>query len=214
MTDAEDEGGDGGGQNEELDRLLREARNGSREARDGLFAHVQRYLTFLAGRHHNPQLSAKAGASDIVQQTMMQAAGEFDAFRGTTAAQFRGWLRQILINEVRGLKRHFAAQRRNAGREFRLETGDTSGQFQPTPAAESLTPSREMMAAEESQRLHSILEKMSPEMRQVIQLRNWERLQFGEIAERMGISLSSAAKLWYRALIELQRLHAESADDE
>jgi RNA polymerase sigma factor (sigma-70 family) len=76
-----------------------------------------------------------------------------------------------------------------------------------------LTPSGEVMAKENFAGVQNILEKLPPEMRQVVQLRNWEQLQFNEIAAQMGISLSQAAKLWYNALIELQRLHSDMENE-
>ncbi|MEQ1903693.1 MAG: sigma-70 family RNA polymerase sigma factor [Pirellulaceae bacterium] len=198
----------------DFDQLLAKAREGSPAARNELFAHVQRYLAFIANQNHNPQLSAKAGASDIVQQTMLHAAEELDSFRGSSAEQFRGWLRQILVNEARGLNRHFGAQRRNASQEVEIRTGDSSNAAPFELADSMLTPSAEIMAKENSVGIQALLEKLSPEMRQVVQLRNWEQLQFNEIAEHMGITLSQAAKLWYNALIELQRLHSEMNHDQ
>lgn len=193
---------------EGLDQLLVQAREGSASARNELFRQVQRYLTWLAQQHHNPQLSAKAGTSDIVQQTLLQAAGEFDRFRGTSAEEFRGWLRQILLNEARGLNRHYGAQRRSARAELPLSPADST-EAPGNPADDQLTPCSDAMAREQAAWIRQCMEKLPEEMHQVIRLRNWERLQFHEIGERMGMATSSAAKLWYRALIELQRLHSE-----
>ncbi len=197
-----------------IGRLLNEARGGSQSARNELFAHFQKYLAFLAQQHQNPRLAAKIGASDIIQQTLLQAAGEFESFRGTTAEQFRGWLRQILVNEARGMNRHFGAQRRAAGNERPLEPAGASSADHFEPADSLLTPSSEAMARERAAAVHASMEKLSPEMRQVIQLRNWDKLQFNEIGQRMNLSTSSAAKLWYRALVELQRIHAEQTKHE
>ena len=206
--------GEQDGFNEVLDRLLVDARGGSTEARNELFSHVQRYLSFIAKQHQNPKLAAKAGASDIVQQTLLHAAEEFDQFRGSTAEQFRGWLRQILVNEVRGLNRQFGAQRRNTSQEVNLATGDSSSQHQQELSNGDLTPSHEMMAVEDTTELQVSMRKLPRDMQQVIQLRNWEKLQFNEIAERMKIPASTAAKLWYRALIELQKIHAGTSQHE
>ena len=201
-------------QDSDFDQLLAKAREGSSAARNELFTHIQRYLAFIANQNQNPQLSAKAGVSDIVQQTMLHAAEELDSFRGTSAEQFRGWLRQILINEARGLNRRYSAQRRNATQEVEIKTGDSSNAAQFELVDSILTPSAEIMAKENSAGIQEILGKLSPEMRQVVQLRNWEQLQFNEIAVHMGITLNQAAKLWYSALIELQRLHSEMNHDQ
>jgi RNA polymerase sigma-70 factor (ECF subfamily) len=199
---------------EDIRCLLVEAKAGSASARNELFARFQQYLAYLAQQHQNPRLTAKLGASDIIQQTLFQAAGQFDDFRGTTVEQFRGWLRQILVNEARGLNRRFGAQRRSAGREFSLEPEDSSSSYFSQFVDEMLTPSSEAMARERALAVQTALEKLPAELRQVIRLRNWEKLQFREIGERMNVSTSSAAKLWYKALVELQRIHAEQSENE
>lgn len=193
---------------DDLNQLLAEARTGSTDARNQLFAQVHRYLTFLAAQNHNDRLSAKAGASDIVQQTLLHAAKDFDQFQGTTAAQFRGWLRQILVNEVRTLNRQFNTLRRNSAQEIELAAGKSSSWIQHEPSNGELTPSRQMIDAEHSELLIAAMERLPEEMKQVIELRNWEKLSFDEIATRMARPVSSTAKLWYRALIELQKAYS------
>ncbi len=192
----------------DLDSLLAATRAGSAAARNDLFVQVQSYLEWFAGQHQNPQLSGKAGKSDIVQQTLLNAAGEFDNFRGTSAEEFLGWLRQILVNEARGLNRRFGTKQRNARIELSLAPADSAG-MPRDPADDQLTPCSDAMAREQAIWINNCVEKLPDPMRQVIRLRNWDKLQFHEIGERMGISTSSAAKLWYRALAELQRLHSQ-----
>ena len=41
---------------------------------------------------------------------MMRAVENLDQFRGETMDEFRGWLRQILVNEARQMKRDLHAQ--------------------------------------------------------------------------------------------------------
>lgn len=194
--------------------LLVEARNGSSSARNELFSRFQKYLAYLAQQHQNPRLSAKLGNSDIVQQTLLQATGQLDGFRGTTVEQFRGWLRQILVNEARGLNRLYGAQRRSTGLELPLVPEDSSSADHVQTPDDLPTPSSEAMARERAAAVHIALEKLPPELRQVIRLRNWEKLQFRKIAEQMNLSTSGAAKLWYKALAELQRIHAEQVEHE
>ncbi len=201
-------------ESDRLQQLLDDARAGHEEARNRLFVLIQKYLDFVANRHHtNPALMGKVGVSDVVQQTMLQAAQEFPGFRGKTTEEFRGWLRQILVNEIRGVNRHFATQRRNTQQEIAIDRPQTGFESPLDLKANQPTPSREIMADESAARLHKILENLPEDMRLVVQLRNWEGLQFNQIAERMGISLSKAAKLWYQALIELERCHSELSDE-
>lgn len=192
-----------------FEKLLAAARSGSTEARDELFRQLQTYLGFVASQHRNDRLAAKVGISDVVQQSMMYAAEEFSGFRGGTIEQFRGWLRQILINEIRSLHRHYSAQRRNAMQEIGMDDDRSRFPSIQELSDQSPSPSREMMVEEDSERIRRAVEQLPEEMRQVVQLRNWEGLQFQAIADRLGISISRAAKLWYNALVEIERIHAQ-----
>ncbi len=197
---------------EDLDWLLTASKEGSASARNELFARLQAYLSYIASRHQSTALRAKAGASDIVQETMLMANREFANFQGTSVEEFRGWLRQILLNEVRSTNRHFSTQARNFKQERELSASSPQDSVGFDLADSSLTPSREVMASEENQQIAAMLGKLPEEMRQVIQLRNWEQLQFNQIADRLGITTSQAAKLWYKALLELQKLYSESEE--
>ena len=67
------------------------------------------------------------------------------------------------------------------------------------------TPSTEAMANEKIELLQSALAKMPEDFAAVIRLRNLEELTFNEIAERMGRSYNAVAKLWQRAIVQLEQ---------
>jgi DNA-directed RNA polymerase specialized sigma24 family protein len=60
------------------------------------------YLKFLARVQLDPRLRAKLDDSDLVQQTLLQAHRAIGQFRGSTAEELAGWLRQILAGVLRG----------------------------------------------------------------------------------------------------------------
>src|SRR5437764_10306033 len=80
------------------------------------------WLGMVARLQVEPRFRAKFDASDIVQQTLLEAVKDWPKFRGGTEAELAAWLRQILahvlLHEVR---RYGGAQRRNIGREVSLE---------------------------------------------------------------------------------------------
>src|SRR5262252_7626173 len=67
------------------------------------------YLLLLARVRLDPMVRAKVGASDIVQQTLLEAHRDRAHFRGRTVGEQAAWLRQILArnlaNVVRDLRR-------------------------------------------------------------------------------------------------------------
>ncbi len=56
------------------------------------------------------------------------------------------------------------------------------------------------------QRLQQALRQLSPDHEAVIRLRNWERLSFAEIGQRLGRSEEAAKKLWARAITRLKEV--------
>ena len=79
------------------------------------------YLRFLARLHVPPRLQSKVGASDIVQQTLLQATQKFGQFRGRDATELAAWLRRILSNVLIDAVRAFDGDKRDVGMERSLE---------------------------------------------------------------------------------------------
>ena len=52
-------------------------------------------------------LATKAGASDLVQETFLAAQRGIAGFRGSTLAEWRGWLEAILTNQLANLRRSY-----------------------------------------------------------------------------------------------------------
>ncbi len=180
--------------------LLSEARNGSAAARSRLMADLKRYLDFVANRQFDPTLQAKMGPSDIVQESMMRAVDNLDQFRGQTVEEFRGWVRQILINEARQMKRDLRAQKRNVDRERRL-VDSQSKDIQAVLIDSLPTPGTNAAAEEQAVVIRAALQLLEEEHQQIIRWRNWEGLSFEEIANRLGVSVSTASRKWCQALV-------------
>jgi len=192
-----------------LEGLLGRVLAGDSGSREALFQQLRTYLLFVARDHVDPHLQGKFGPSDIVQQSMMKAVEELPHFRGTTTVEFKGWLRQILVNEANMARRTFAAAKRDIRREVALEPADTtSGVLRVLdPIDEHPTPRASALAREQADRVRGLMDQLPENYRQVVRMRNWEELSFEEIGARMNMSTSGVAKIWYRALIEVQRLY-------
>lgn len=79
------------------------------------------YLRLLARSQLGSRLQAKQDASDVVQETILQAHKCRAQFRGATEAEWLGWLRVILANTLAAARRRFGAMARDLGRERSLE---------------------------------------------------------------------------------------------
>src|SRR5262249_29435580 len=87
------------------------------------------YLLLIAQRECSPQLQAKGGASDVVQQTMLDAVRDFAQFQGGTEDELLAWLRRLLLNNLADFTRQYrATEKRQVGREVMLEVNSPSGE--------------------------------------------------------------------------------------
>ena len=79
-----------------VEELLPLARAGDRDAQNQLFEMCRAYVAFLARSHVESWIQAKVDASDLVQQTLLEAHGGLEKFDGTTEGEWLAWLKQIL----------------------------------------------------------------------------------------------------------------------
>ena len=187
-----------------IQELVSRAQSGCADSQQLLFGQLRTYLAFIANEQMETKLKAKLGASDIVQQTLTKAVVGLKDYRGKTAAEFKGWLKQIAVNETRQVKRGFNSDKRQISREQSIAQDSRMSSPALQLADSMMTPGTGAIAEEQSQAIHTALSRLSDEQQHVIKLRNWEGLTFSQIAAQMEVSESSAAKLWYRGLIKLQ----------
>src|SRR5579864_124098 len=100
------------------EQLLHEAQAGDAATLGQLLEMYRRYLSLLARVQVGQRLQGKVDASDIVQDTFLDAHRSFPRFRGTSEAQFVSWLRQILAAKLATVLRHYLGTQ---GRDIRLE---------------------------------------------------------------------------------------------
>lgn len=186
-----------------INQLVPRVRAGDDEARNEICQQVQDYLRLMAAKQIGPDLQRKLNPSDLVQVTMTRMINGIDEFRGTTDAEFYGWLNQILHNETHSTRRNLHRQKRDIKRERELAD---SSQNQPRAqlADPNLTPSSEAIQAEKLAHFHQALAQLSADQAQVIELRSLQELPFQQVAEIMGRSYDATAKLWSRAVVRLQ----------
>jgi RNA polymerase sigma-70 factor (ECF subfamily) len=150
-------------------------------------------------------LRAKGGASDLVQETFIKAQNQFAGFRGETEAEWRGWLRQILRNNLVDFSRQYReSAKRGVDREVGLAgTGSTPGIGAALPAGDT-SPSGQVMAQETAAQLERVLAALPEEYRQAIQYRYQAGHSFEEIGRLMNLTPNAARKLWLRAIQKLR----------
>ena len=186
--------------------LFLEARRGCRASLNELVELFRPYLLKLANDRLDRRIRAKLGASDIVQESLTAAAQEFPNFRGETLQEWLAWLRQILSNDLNQARRTFRqTEKRNVDREVVPTDSQSLRQLMMRMAAQDQTPSQQLVADEECSIAIRSIAKLSPDQERVVKLRHLSGHTIEEIAQVMGRSPDAIRKLWYRALLQLQR---------
>lgn len=193
--------------NEPWDRiakLILAARGGSSDALGELMKSSRQYLLFIANSEFPPELQPKGGASDLVQQTQMEAFQAFAGFRGETGDELLGWLRQILLNNLRDFNRQYqGVEKRQVDREVPLESA-ADGRIAQQLVADQSSPSGRLQNAEQLQKLENAVAQLPDDYRQVVVWHHRDGYSFEEISERLDRSVGAVRKLWSRAIRHLK----------
>jgi RNA polymerase sigma-70 factor, ECF subfamily len=192
----------------ELEAWIEAARQGDRDALGRALSSVRDYLLLVANDGLQPALQAKATASDLVQETFLQAQRCVQQFRGRTASEWRHWLRSILIRNMAQDRRRFGATaKRQVQREVEVP------EKMPLEEARHVdTPSRNLALRELETALVEGLNRIPDHYREVVTWHHREQLSFEEIGRRHGISAEAARKRWTRALGRLRKELGPSHD--
>jgi RNA polymerase sigma-70 factor, ECF subfamily len=194
------------------EQLLAEARGGRHESLGRALELNRTYLTLLARTQIDLHLQGRVDASDVVQETFLDACRDFDHFRGSSLGEWLAWLRQILIfNLARVVERQVAAQKRSTRREVSLEQqvavmDRSSARIEIALIGRSSSPSSQAQRSERAARVADQLARLCSDYREVLVLRNLEGLPFSEVAQRMGRSAGAVRILWVRAVDQLRQL--------
>jgi RNA polymerase sigma-70 factor (ECF subfamily) len=185
---------------------LSAARAGSVQALGQALEACRGYLLLIAQRELDPGLQAKGGASDLVQETLMDALRDFARFHGQTEAELRTWLRQLLLHNLVDFARHFReAHKRQIDREVPLDAGDSSAELGGKLQINAPSPSGQAIEDEQYRAIERALLRLPEDYQFVLKLRFEEDLSFEEIGRVMTLTPNAARKLWARACKRLQR---------
>ncbi len=188
--------------------LLDALRQGNTAARGGILLRYQPWLRLLARLQLDSRFRGKFDASDIVQQTLLEACRALPQFRGDTEAELRAWLRQILAHVLaHEIRRYHGTQQRDVSREVSLDQAlaQSSQRLGDMLAAPGSSPSQQAARNEQEVLLADVLARLPEDYREVIILRNLAGLPHEEVARRMGRNVGAVRMLWVRALARLRQ---------
>jgi RNA polymerase sigma-70 factor, ECF subfamily len=139
-------------------------------------------------------------AEDIVQDACLRALKYFDTFRGEGENGPRAWLLAIVRNTA------YTWQRRHRGDALATEFDER----EHSHAVADAHPEGELLQQDAKQTLGRALDRLAPEFREVIVLRELEGLSYKEISEVAGVPVGTVMSRLSRARARLQEaLRAE-----
>ncbi|MCA9184912.1 MAG: sigma-70 family RNA polymerase sigma factor [Pirellulaceae bacterium] len=168
------------------------------------------YLRLLAATQIGPWLEQHIDASDLVQQTFLDAVSRKNQFRGESNVDLLKWLKRILVNNLVDALRYHGRQKRDVGRNRSLEDEifDSFRQIDALVDSRS-SPSQRAATNETLLRLPTALEKLSDGQRDAIMLHHLQGLTLKETAEKLGRSEAAVSGLLHRGLKRLHELLGE-----
>jgi RNA polymerase sigma-70 factor (ECF subfamily) len=188
--------------NPEDDRLIADCRAGRTAAFGEL---VRRYQDRLYNTAYRLVDNAE-DARDVVQDAFLHAYQSLGSFKGES--QFFTWLYRIAVNTAITLKRK---QRLAISiRAGRVETRNA----EPLDTSEFSRPEYALEKAELERRVQAALNRLSPEHRAVLILKDMEGQKYEIMAEILQVPIGTIRSRLHRARLELRELLERDEEQE
>jgi RNA polymerase sigma-70 factor, ECF subfamily len=169
------------------------------------------YLRFLARLRLPPRLWSKIDASDVIQETLLEAHRAVERLAEMNETERLAFLRRILGNNLTDLARRYAAEARDVGRERRLEDQlqESSARLAQRLAAAQSSPSQRASREEELLKLAAALARLPEAQRLAVEMKHLRGYAIAEIAKSLDRSETAVGGLLRRGIKRLRELSQE-----
>lgn len=205
-------------QGEETERLLNEARAGSREAAERLLADHREAVRRMIDLRLDPAIVQRVDASDVVQEVLIEANRRLADYLRAPTMPFALWLRHLAKDRlIDAHRRHHAARKRGVDREQPLHRPEWADQSSIELAGQLVdperTPASEAIQQELQRKLHAAIAQLDETDREVIWMRHFENLTNQDVARALELTEPAASMRYLRAVRRLRDLLAPGAGD-
>lgn len=168
----------------------------------------QGYLKVLARMHLHKKLRRMVDASDVVQETLLEAHRSLDQFQGgADSCKFKSWLKKILIHKLCDLGRYHQRDSRDADRAVSLQAMiEENASRLEMLAANMTSPSGRVVKNEMVIRFADALEQLPVDEKQVLQAMLLEDMTRLETAQFLGKTTGQVAGNYRRGIEKLRSL--------
>ncbi len=136
-------------------------------------------------------------AQDVVQEAFLHAYQSLESFKGDSL--FFTWLYRIAVNTAISFKRKKRLL-------VRFDGPGGESVLEPLDPSELTRPGHALEQAEQEQRIHKALSRLSPEHRAVLVLKDMEGQKYEEMAESLGVPIGTIRSRLHRARLELREV--------
>src|SRR5262249_20884117 len=193
----------------DTEELLRRVANGDGAARDQLLERFRGRLRRMVTTQFDVRLAARVDPSDVVQETLTEAASQLNRYLKERPLPFHRWLRQLAQRRLIELhRRHGRAQRRTVTREDAVSglADESALALVERLFGRHSNPSAGLCRKERRDRVQRALAALPKPDREVLVLRILEGLPTRETAAVIGISEVAVRSRQVRALERLRAL--------
>ena len=165
----------------------------------------------LVSHRMDPRLARRVDASDVVQQSFIEARNRIKHYINHSSMPFSLWMRQVTLQTlVEVHRKHFGVQKRDLSQEVALDRANSSYSTLADRLVSSLaSPSSMAVRQERLVRLREAIDGMDEIDREILVLRHFEELGNKEVAELLEIGQPAASNRYIRALKRLGDILAD-----
>lgn len=191
--------------------LLEQARTGDAQAVEALLARHRDPVRRMIALRLDPAIVQRLDASDVVQDVLLEASRRLDDYLKNPAMPFHLWLRHIAKDHlIDAHRKHHKAAKRGVDREQPLARPGWDERSSLDLASQlfdqELTPASAAIRQELQKRLHTALEQMNDDDREVLLMRHFEHLGNQEVAQTLNLTEAAASMRYLRAIRRLRNL--------
>jgi RNA polymerase sigma-70 factor (ECF subfamily) len=195
---------------EETRMLIDRTRNGDSSAFEELFDRHRGRLQKAIAMRMDRRVAARVDASDVLQETYMEAFRRLPQYLKKEKMPFYIWLYWIAREKLIGLhRRHLGARKRTVKYEVPPMPADSSAQLVSGLIGRLPSPSQELAKEELAEQLRTALEQLDADERDLILWRHFEELSIHDIAQLLDITEDAAKKRHLRAVERLRKILKE-----
>jgi len=191
--------------------IIRRAQAGDQLSFNRLFERYYDRVRRIVRMRVGAALRSRLEVDDILQETFAAAVRDFQRFEVRDEGSFINWLAKLAEHKITEAVDYHRAKKRDWKRETPLTFPSThscqdSGQVSNDIATNSEVPLERASLKEQQERVEVGIAGLSPDLREVIVLRDYLGLAWELVAEQTGHPSPAAARMKHaRALIELGR---------